>query len=493
MKKNAVYLVLVLLILGGCEYFSSTTDYMIDPYDESACYTVDDGLTSGKTLRANTDPYFLDDNNVNALIKESDEIQVIETKVEVVIAGGDLDVSDGDASETKYAFANIENYYDSVSTIELYMHKSKATVDSLLSGQSYDDVIFSDNFEADINATFDSVYTTGDIQDFVIEDQMSKLDFFIESTRCLYGENGSIPVFETNERSYRVTCAAVEVMSLYSYLDIEESDIVTFYFNEHMSMRIWDEEGNRIPMTDNSIDLEMAAQFSGRGDQSTGQVLSKCVYDLEEGRYLVRWIRGESTKFDGESPTNYFNFRVGIFPDNYEADPEIIDIAEKLKSPTVNKELRSAFQCDTSLWAEDEALTVTDLLRSADKMNALLDGLDSITVEDLDKGIHFAYDQDLPQGLFFLALEDMEDVDTLRIYSDGGSFTMFKRTAEYESGGKKFDPFSPNVTGVTFREMYVSPDIEDVRYFYNFDENFYLVSVQYDGEASGINLVVKGN
>ncbi|MDZ7797944.1 MAG: hypothetical protein U5N56_13325 [Candidatus Marinimicrobia bacterium] len=159
----------------------------------------------------------------------------------------------------------------------------------------------------------------------------------------------------------------------------------------------------------------------------------------------------------------------------------------------MNKELRSAFQCDTSLWTEDEGLTVTDLLRSADKMIALQDGLDSISVDDLDKGIHLAYDQDLPQGLFFLALQDMEDVDTLRIYSDGGNFTMYKLTAEYASGGKKFDPFSPNVTGVTFREMYVSPDIEDVRYFYNFDENLYLVSVQYDGEASGINLVVKGN
>ncbi|MDZ7797945.1 MAG: hypothetical protein U5N56_13330 [Candidatus Marinimicrobia bacterium] len=295
MKKNAVYLVLVLLILGGCEYFSSTTDYTMDPYDESACYTVDEGLTSGKTLLASTDPYFLDDNNINALIRGSDEIQMIETKVEVVIAGGDLDVSDGDASETKYAFASIENYYDSVSSatiIELYMHKTKATVDSLLSGQSYDDVIFSDNFEADINATFDSVYTTGALQDWVIEDEMTKLDFFIEATRCLYGENGSIPVFETNERSYRVTCAAVEVMSLYSYLDIEESDIITFYYNDYMSMRIWDEDGNRIPMTDNTIDLEMAAEFSGRGDQSTGQVLANCVYDLEPGRYLVRWIRG---------------------------------------------------------------------------------------------------------------------------------------------------------------------------------------------------------
>jgi hypothetical protein len=498
MKKTLVYLVLVLLVFSACSYFTDDTIFEMDPFDQAACFTVDGGLVGSKTLKANMDPNFLDDKVVNALIANADEMKTIKTEVKVKIVTGDV----GAAVETQ-AFAMVTNYYDSIAVnteIELYMNKTEAVVDSLLSGQTYDGVKLTADMETDIVAYFDSVRTKGAEQVFVIDDEMSNYDFFKEVIRTSYGKTGKIPVLELGDRSTQVTCGAVEVMSMYSYLNIEEADQITFYFDNYMSMRIWDADGNRIPMTSNSINLEMAAEFGDRADGGSGRVLSKCVYDLEAGTYFVRWIRAESTKSSAqfttdnpESETNYFKFVVGIFPASYEADPEIVDIASKLVTTTVEKELKSAYQCDTTLWAEDENLQVTDLLRSADKMNALLNGLDSITVEDFDKGLHLNLDPDLPQGIFFLKLEDIEDIDTLRMYVDGGTFTMYKRTADYPSGGKKFNPFSANLIGVTFKEIFVSEKIDNVMYLYNFDENLYIVTVTYAGENDGINMVVKGN
>lgn len=504
MKKTLVYLVLVLLMFSSCGYFDDTIDFEMDPFDSAACYTVDGGLTGNRTLKASTDPNFLDDKVVNALIADADGIKTIKTEVKVKIVTGDAD------SVSTRAFASIKNYYDEIDPafeIELYMNKTEEIVDSLLAGQTYDGINLTSDMETDIVAYFDSIHTIGAEQVFVIEDEMTNYDFFKEATRTVYGETASIPVLEIEDKPFRVTCAAVEVMSLYSYLDIEETGEITFYFNDYMSMRIWDADGNRIPMKDNNIDLEMAAEFGDRADGGSGQVLSKCVYDLEAGTYFVRWIRAESTKsasqFTQENPeseTNYFRFIVGIFPSSYEADPEISDIAYKLLNPSVEKVLKSAAQCDSigveqtdTLWQADETLSVNDLLRSAVKMNALLEGLDSITVADFDKGLHMPYDQELPQGLFFLKLEDMEDVDTLRMYVDGGSFTMYKRVQDYPSGGKKFNPFTANVVGVTFKEVFVSDKIKNVYNLYNFDENLYIVAMNYSGENDGINILVKGN
>ncbi len=495
MKKTLVYLVLVLLTLSGCGYFDNTIDFTMEPFDEAACYTVDGGLTSGKTLKANTDPYFLDDKNVDALMLDADGIQTIETRVTVVLATGDK----SSAVET-HAFATIENYYDDVTTVELYMHKTTAVVDSLLSGQTYSGVTLTTDMETDIIAYFDSVHTVGAEQDFVITDEMGKADFFKEVTRCVYGKTASIPTLNLSEKPFNVTCAAIEIMSLYSYLEIEDADIITFYYNDYMSMRIWDADGNRIPMLDNSIDLEMAAEFGDRADGGSGRVLSKCVYDLEAGTYFVRWIRAEATKSaaqftqtNPESELNYFRFKVGIFPESYIKDAETIDIAAKIDSPTVVKELRSAAQCDTTLWETEDLLVVTELLRSADKMNALLNGLDTVSLADFDEGIHLSYDPTLPQGLFFLYVENTADIDTLRMYVDGGVFSLYNLIAEYPSGGKKFNPFSANVVGVTFREIFVSDNIDNVFYLYNFSENLYIVAVSYDGDKDGINMVIKGS
>lgn len=495
MKKTLVYLVLVLLMLSGCGYFDNTIDFTMDPFDEAACYTVDGGLTASKTLKANTDPYYLDDKNVDALMADADGIQTVLTKVKVVLATGDK----SSVVETR-AFATIENYYDAVSTIELYLHKTTDVVDSLLTGQTYAGVTLTDDIETDIIAYFDSVHTLGAEQDFVITDEMGKYAYFQEATRCIYGKTASIPVLKLEEKPYNVTCAAVEVMSLYSYLEVDVDDLVTFYYNDYMSMRIWDADGNRLPMLDNNINLEMAAEFGDRADGGSGRVLSKCVYDLDAGTYFVRWIRAEATKSaaqftqtDPESVTNYFKYKIGIFPESYIKDTETIDIAAKIAAPTVTKVLRSAAQCDTTLWDADESLQVTDLLRSADKMNALLDGLDSISLADFDQGIHLSYDPTLPQGLFFLTVNDTASIDTLRMYIDGGTYSMYKLISEYPSGGKKFNPFTANVVGVTFREIFVSQDIENVYYLYNFDENLYIVAVSYSGDEDGVNLVIKGS
>jgi hypothetical protein len=281
-------------------------------------------------------------------------------------------------------------------------------------------------------------------------------------------------------------------------------------------MRIWDSTGTRIPMFDNNINLEMAAEFGGRKDGGSGIVLSKCVYNLEEGKYFVRWIRAESTKnssqftsADPESITNYYSFKVGVFPSEYMKDSLTVDAAAKLLAPTVTKVLRSVAQCDSieveqrdTLWQADEKLVITHLLRSADKMNALLSGLDSITYADLDKGIHLSYDQTLPQGLFFLSIADSIDtdigrvavnIDTLTMYVDGGAFAMYNLKREYADGRKQFGSFSANVKGLTFREIFVSQDIDNVFYFYNFKENLYIVAVNYDGDNDGINMVIKGS
>jgi hypothetical protein len=511
MKKTLVYLVLVLLMFSGCGYFDSTIDFTMNPFDEAACYTVDDALTSAKTFKANTDPYFLDDKNVNALVTNADENITITTKANVILVTGDVGVE----VKTR-AFAVIDNYYDDITTIELYLHKTTEFVDTLLAGQTYDDVKLTSDRETDIVAYFDSVRTTGAEQDFTITDVMGKFEFFKEVVRLSYGKNGSIPELEIQEKPFNVKCEAVETMSLYSYLNIDAADEITFYYNDYMSMRIWDSTGTRIPMFDNNINLEMAAEFGDRADEGSGRVLSKCVYNLEEGKYFVRWIRAESTKNSSqftstnpESITNYYRFKVGIFPSEYMKDSLTVDIAEKLAAPTVMKELRSAAQCDSieveqrdTLWQADEKLVITHLLRSADKMNALLSGLDSITYADLDKGLHLSYDPELPQGLFFLAIEDSVgtdslrmpvEIDTLSIYVDGGTFTLYKLDREYASGGKKFNPFTANVMGLTFREIFVSQAIDNVLYFYNYDETLYIVAVNYDGDNDGINMVIKGS
>ena len=511
MKKTLVYLVLVLLMFSGCGYFDDTIDFTMTPFDEAACYTVDDALTSAKTFKANTDPYFLDDKNVDALVTNADENITITTKANVVIVTGDV----GAEVKTR-AFAVIDNYYDAVTTIELYLHKTTEFVDTLLAGQTYDDVELTSDRETDIVAYFDSVRTTGAEQDFIVTDEMGKFNFFKEVARLSYGKNGSIPELGIQEKPFNIKCEAVEIMSLYSFLNVDKADEITFYYNDYLSMRIWDSTGTRIPMFDNNINLEMAAEFGDRADEGSGVVLSKCVYNLEEGKYFVRWIRAESTKNSSqftstnpESSTNYYRFKVGIFPGEYMKDSLTVDIAAKLAAPTVTKVLRSAAQCDSievaqrdTLWQADEKLVITHLLRSADKMNALLSGLDSITYADLDKGLHLSYDPELPQGLFFLAIEDSVgvgslrmpvEIDTLSIYVDGGTFTLYKLNREYASGGKKFNPFTANVVGLTFREIFVSQNIDDVLYFYNYDETLYIVAVNYDGDNDGVNIVIKGS
>ncbi len=511
MKKTLVYLVLVLLMFSGCGYFDSTIDFTMNPFDEAACYTVDDALTSAKTFKANTDPYFLDDKNVDALVTNADENITITTKTNVVIVTGDV----GTEVKTR-AFAVIDNYYDDVTTIELYLHKTTEFVDTLLTGQTYDDVRLTSDRETDIVAYFDSIRTTGAEQDFTVTDVMGKFEFFKEVARLSYGKNGSIPELGIQEKPYNVKCQAVEIMSLYSYLNIDAADEITFYYNDYMSMRIWDSTGTRIPMFDNNINLEMAAEFGDRADEGSGRVLSKCVYNLEEGKYFVRWIRAESTKNSSqftstnpESATNYYRFKVGIFPKSYEKDSLTVSIANMLVEPTIIKELRSLAQCDSlgveqrdTIWTEDATLVITDLARSAKKMNAVFNGLDKITLTDFNQSIHLGYDQTLPQGLFFLSVADSVDtdtgraaveIDTLRIYIDNGSFTMYRLFKEYDDGRKLFKPFSASVVGTTFRELYVSDNIKDVLYLYNFEENLYLVSLNYDGDKDGINMVIKGS
>ncbi|MDD3095427.1 MAG: hypothetical protein WC372_02645 [Candidatus Neomarinimicrobiota bacterium] len=489
MKKIAVYLiVVVLLVLGGCEYFpSDTTVFPMDRFDEAACITVDKGLTTGKTLYANNDPYFLDDKNIDAWLNDADGIINIETKINAVLATGEKD-----SVVSTVAFATIENFYDSVSTIELYLNKTAATVDALLSGQTYSKVVITDNIEAAIAAEFDSLHSKGAQQDFTITDPMSKYDFFVEATRCLYGKNGSIPVLNVNERSFLVTCAAVEVMSLYSMLEVDKEDIYTFYFNSYMSMRVWDSTGTRIPMSDNGMPLEMAANYGGRADVNEGKVLARAEYDLKPGRYLVRWIRAESTKMEGEATTNYFRFRAGVFFSTYEADPEIEDVAAKLLDPEIEIQTKSASQCDTSLWAEGQTLIPNDLLRDASKASAIVNGLDSIVVDHINKGIFLKYDQELPEGLFLLKLDSL-DADTLVIYSNGGSMMIYQRTAVMSTGGMRFAAYNPHVKGITFKEMFVSTEFDNVSYFYSFVPGLYIVSLTYDGEEDGVNLVIQGN
>lgn len=481
MKRQVIFLMLVLFVLVGCSYFTDT-EYEMEHFDKAACISVDNGLSTNRVVLALTDPYFLDDKNVDALMADADGEKIITTKVTTKIVNGD--------ANRIVAFAMVENYYDPITTIELYLNKTDSVVNSLLTGQSYDEVIITDDIETAISATFTTVNSSGEEQVFEILTPYTNMGFYEEAVRCLYGENGSIPVFKVSEKRYKVSCEAVEIMSLYSYLDITSEDEYTFYFNEHMSMRVWDEDGTRIPMKDNSINWTMAAEYGDRTDIGSGKVLAKCKYDLPEGRYLVRWLRAESTKQSDQFSTvaegvdNYFEFSVGIFNSTYVEDAVTVEISNKLISPIVNKELRSCYQCDTTLWAEDESLTISQLLRDATKMNALIAGLDSVKTDDMNKGISFTYPEGLPQGLFFLAVEDMEDVDTLKIYLDKGSITMYKRIADYNSGGKKFDPFTANVTGITFKEMFVNDDIDKVMYMYNFNENLYIMAVpgMYAGE-----------
>ena len=60
----------------------------------------------------------MDDKNIDALLSDSEGEKIIETKIKVFISSGMKD-----SVISKVAFANIENYYDSVNTIELYMNK----------------------------------------------------------------------------------------------------------------------------------------------------------------------------------------------------------------------------------------------------------------------------------------------------------------------------------------------------------------------------------
>lgn len=489
MKRQVILLILVLFAFVGCSYFENTeTKYEMEHFDKAACISVDNGLSASKVIRALADPYFLDDKNIDALMVNADEEKIITTQVTAKIVTGDKA-----GSSTTIAFATIENYYDAddePSVIELYLNKTDSVVHSLLTGQSYDEVKITDNIEAAVSATFSTVTSSGAIKEFTIEDTFTNKEFYQEAVRCLYGKTGNIPIFEAGERRLSVTCRAVEVMTLYSYLDIKTEDEYTFYFNEHMSMRIWDEDGKRIPMKDNGIDWTMAAEFGDRTASSSGKVLAKCQYDLPEGRYFVRWLRAESTKqskqfsSSEESTSNYFVFSVGIFNSTYTADSETVEISNKLLSPVLTKELRSCHQCDTTLWDFDETLVITQLLRSADKMNALLNGLDSVVTEDMNKGIKFTFKEGLPQGLFIFAVEDMEDIDTLKIYLHNGSMSVYQRQEDYPSGGKKFGQISADVTGITFKETFVNDDIDNVMYFYNFNENLYLMAVpgSYAGE-----------
>ena len=495
MKRTILCLMVVTLMFVGCEYFRPATEFPMDPFDESASFTVHKGLVTNATLLANADPNFLDDKFIDSLMNNGTDAMVIETKVDVAIVTGEK----GGVTET-VAFAHIENYYDPVSTIELFMNKDIPTVDSLLSDKTYDRVVLTTDIGTSIAAAMDSVISRDDLE-YVIEDEMSKAAFFVEATRCLYGKTGSIPVLKIGERSYNVTCAAVEVMSLYSLLEIAEDDIITFYFNQHMSMRIWDLEGNRIPMKDNSISPEMAAQFGNRADGESGRVVARCVYDLEPGTYVVRWIRSESTKTaaqfatNAESTTNYFRFRVGIFNSQYEEDPEIRDIVTKMESPAITKIARSAFQCNPvgdTLWTENELLNINDFVRSAEKSQAIL-SLDTITAADLDQGIFLSYDPSLPQGMVLLYLTPEDNVDTLKMYVDGGTFTFYKRTQVNANGTNRYAVFVPNLKGVTFREIFVSKDvIDDVHYFYNIEPVLYIFAFQLE-EGSGINVLFKGN
>ncbi|MBW6458472.1 MAG: hypothetical protein K0B52_04835, partial [FCB group bacterium] len=298
-------------------------------------------------------------------------------------------------------------------------------------------------------------------------------------------------------------CAAVEVMSLYSLLEIEEDDEFIFYFNQHMSMRIWDLEGNRIPMKDNGISPEMAAQFGDRADGESGRVVARCVYDLEPGTYVVRWIRSESTKTaaqfatNPESTTNYFRFRVGIFNSQYEEDPEIRQIVDIMKSPTITKQLFSPFQCNPpgdTLWTENQLLNINDVLRSLPMTNALLNTLDSITVNDLEQGIFLSYDKSTPQGLVFMYFDAEDNVDTLSMYVDGGTFLFYKRTAIQNTGAHRYAVYGPNLRGVTMKEMFVDKDvINDVYYFYNVDPTLYIMAITYTGDADGVRIYLKGN
>ena len=383
------------------------------------------------------------------------------------------------------------------------MNKTEEVVDDLLVGQTYEGVTLTNDIETAFVAYFDSNAVPAAEQNFTITDQISKYDFAIEATRAVYGETGNIPTLGFREKPYKVTCSAVEVMSLYSYLEVEEADSITFYFNEYMSMRIWDDEGNRIPMADNSIGLEMAAEFGDRADNGSGLVVSKCVYVLDAGTYYVRWIRAEATKSaaqfatDVESETNYFKFRVGIFPSSYEKDDETLEIHNKMLTPTVAKEMRSVAQCDTSLWEEDDLLTVSQLARSADKMNALLNGLDSISNSDFNEGIELSLDPDLPQGLFFLTIDNNDqkfDTLALKMYVDKGIFTFYKQVEKYASGGAKYNPITANVVGLTLREVYVSLDFKNVLYFDQITEGRYIVAVKYaDDENDNIHLVIRDN
>ncbi len=487
MKKQVILLMLVMFALVSCSIWENTDTYEMEHFDKAACISVDNGLYTGKTLFALTDPYFLDDKNVDALMLNATDDKIINTKITAQIVNGD-------ANRT-VAFATIENYYDSISTIELYLNKTDSVVSSMLTGQSFDEVIITDDIETEIAATFSTINSTGAEQIFNIPTTYSNMEFYTEAVRCLYGKTGNIPVLEVGEKRYRVTCQAIEVMSLYSYVDITTEDEYTFYFDEHMSMRVWDEDGVRVPMKDNSINWTMAAEFGGRGDGGSGEVVAKIKYDLPVGRYFVRWLRAESTKSSGQFATtpegieNYFKFSVGIFNSMYTEDAETRAIVDKLFAPTVTKALHSCYQCDSTLWGPDEQLSVTDLLRNADKMNALLSGLDIVTTADMNKGIKFTFEKDLPQGIFILDVVDMEDVDTLRVFLDRGAITMYKRIQDFDTGGKKFNPFTANVTGVTFKELFVSADIDKVIYMYNFDENLYLMTVSPSFAGEDINMI----
>jgi hypothetical protein len=66
---------------------------------------------------------------------------------------------------------------------------------------------------------------------------------------------------------------------------------------------------------------------------------------------------------------------------------------------------------------------------------------------------------------------------------------MYKRTKDYSSGGKKFSPFKANVIGVTFKEIFVNENIDNVMYMTKFDENLYMMVVPGEYAGESINMV----
>jgi hypothetical protein len=73
MKRQVILLMLVLFVLVGCSYFTDT-EYEMEHFDKVSCISVDNGLYTAKVIKALTDPYFLDDKNVDAYMTNAESI-----------------------------------------------------------------------------------------------------------------------------------------------------------------------------------------------------------------------------------------------------------------------------------------------------------------------------------------------------------------------------------------------------------------------------------